>query len=348
MALAVQRDPDRVTGGFVEWLRDREPDQSIDAVGFERPTDGFSSETYLVDVRRADDAGTRDERVVLRLPPLGPGIFPAYDLAQQARAQEVVAAHGIPAAVPVEVEDDHRWLGAPFLVMPAIPGHVPDPTPLSDAWLTRAPVDLTTTLYSGYIDVVADINGIDWRTSGLAEVLPVRDDEAEIAFWREYLGWYGDGAVLVPALADALDWCESHRPATEPEPSLLWGDVRLGNIIFDEARAPAAVLDWEMATIGTAEHDLGWGLTLEALQDELLGRRVPGFLDQRDAIARYESRLGRSVQHLDWYGTFALVRSTAIMTRISYLHELAGQSPYLPIADNPVLDFLDRRISAAG
>ena len=50
MALAVQRDPDRVTGGFVEWLRDREPDQSIDAVGFERPTDGFSSETSLVDV----------------------------------------------------------------------------------------------------------------------------------------------------------------------------------------------------------------------------------------------------------------------------------------------------------
>ena len=43
--------------------------------------------------------------------------------------------------------------------------------------------------------------------------------------------------LLKVNLVDALDWCEAHRPSSEPEPSLLWGDVRLGNVIFDEARS---------------------------------------------------------------------------------------------------------------
>jgi aminoglycoside phosphotransferase (APT) family kinase protein len=346
MALSVQRDPDVVVAGFVAWLQQQDPGNPLELVGYERPSDGLSSETFLVDTRRAGAAGgPEDSRLVLRLPPPVTGIFPTYDLTLQARAQEAAAAGGVPTAVPVQVETDPQWLGTEFLVMPAVAGHIPGQAPTRDHWIIKVPESLQTTMYENYLDVIAAINRIDWTAGHLADVVPGRDNSAELAYWRGYLRWYADGTVLVPALVDALDWCVANRPASEPAPSLLWGDVRLGNVIFDEARAPLAVLDWEMATIGAAEHDLAWHLTLEATQTELFRRTVPGFLDHDAAVARYERKLGRRVEDLEWYEIFALVRSTAIMTRVAHLHELAGQPGYFPIADNPILGILQRRIT---
>ena len=64
-------------------------------------------------------------------------------------------------------------------------------------------------------------------------------------------------------------------------------------------------------------------------------------------MARYEARLGRPVQDLSWYEVFALVRSTAIMTRIAHLRALVGEPELFPIADNPILTILLRRIKEA-
>ena len=347
MTLATQRDAEAVLAGFSKWLRVQDGPGTAEVVGHERPTVGFSSETFLVDVVRVGADGSSNERLVLKLPPPGPGCFPSYDFALQARTQATVAEGGVPAPVPVEVEQDTRWVGAPFLVMPAITGHIVAELPVRDHWLTKSAPELATQAHGHYIDVIADINGLDWRAGGLADVLPVRDNSAEIAAWRRYLKWYADGEMIVPTLVEALDWCEAHRPVSEPEPSLRWGDVRLGNVIFDEERIPVAVLDWEMAAIGAAEHDLAWDLTLQATQDELFGRTVPGFLAREAVVARYEGRLGRPVRDLEWYEILAMVRSTAIMTRIAHLHGLAGQPGPFPIADNPILGILRRRIAIA-
>ena len=343
MALAAQRNAEEVMAGLGAWLRHDDPAGEPEVVGHWRPSVGFSTETILVDIVRTGASGRCDERLVLKLPPSGPGIFPTYDFALQARVQEVAAASGVPAPVPVRVEDDTSWVGTPFLVMPAISGHIIGEVPVLDPWL----VERGAIVHGHFLDTIADIHRIDWRAHGLGEVVPARDNTAEIARWRDYLGWYGDGAVLVPALVDALDWCGSHRPEAEAEASLLWGDVRLGNVIFDEVGTPVAVLDWEMATIGAAEHDLAWTLILDAIQAELLGRRVAGFLDHDAAVARFEARQGRQVRDLGWYEIFAMVRSTAIMTRIAHLRDLAGEPGLFPIAENPLIGILERRIAAA-
>jgi aminoglycoside phosphotransferase (APT) family kinase protein len=337
-----------VLAGFLAWLRERDPSRPAELAGVERPAAGFSSETLLVDVRRPGAGASDLERLVLKLPPDGPGIFPIYDLALQARVQTAVAAAGIPTAVPAHGVDDARWLGSPFLVMPAVAGHIVDELPIRDRWLTKDDPDRNAALNGRYLDLLADIHRIDWRADALEAVVPRRDNAAELAHWRDYLAWYGDGAVLVPALVDALDWCLEHQPDVEPEPSLLWGDVRLGNVVFDDERRPVAVLDWEMATIGAAEHDLAWTLTIEATQAELFGRTVPGFFDRHRAIERYEARLGRPVQDLDWYETLAMVRSTAIMTRVAHLAALASEPELFPIAENPIVALLTRRLAADG
>jgi aminoglycoside phosphotransferase (APT) family kinase protein len=275
-------------------------------------------------------ARTDERAVALRLPPLGEGIFPSYDLALQARAHDAAAAAGVPAPVPVELVD----LGEPALAMPLVDGHVPGEMPAFDPWV----VDHGAPAYGAIIDVLvrlhtSDVTGVD---------LPRRSVDDELAWWADYLAWYGGD---VPALTDALAACGRHRPGHEAPPALLWGDVRLGNVVFTEDGTAAAVLDWEMATIGAPEHDLGWWWGLEAMQDELVGGRAPAFPSLRDVRARYEASVGRELQDLDWYETFALFRSAAILTRIGVQQQRAGLSTRMPLADNPVLDHLARRVA---
>ena len=346
MTLAVERDEAAVGAGIARWLRARRRADDLTVIRCVRASGGLSSETLMVDARWSRDGTDSSESLVVRLAPAAAGIFPEYDLAVQARAQEAAAAHGIPAAAPVEHETDPQWLGAPFLVMPAIAGHVPGSMPIRDPWITDRP-DLAAVVSRGLYDILAALHAIDWCAAGLDRTVPVRDLDGELAYWTCYLDWYGDGVVLAPALTDALAWCIARRPEHEPPSAFLWGDVRLGNIIFDEARHPVAVLDWEMTTIGAPEHDLAWQLTLEATQNELFGRAVPGFLDHDEACAHYEARAGRSLQDLEWFEVLAMVRSTAIMTRLAHLEERSGRSPMLPLADNPLLDLLARRIAAA-
>jgi aminoglycoside phosphotransferase (APT) family kinase protein len=338
----VGRDPAALAAGIGRWLSARRGVDGVEVTRCEAAAGGLSSDTLMVD---AEAASGWSEALVVRLAPVE-GIFPAYDLAVQARAQEAAAAHGVPTAVPAEYEADGTWLGAPFLVMPAVPGHVPGPMPLHDAWVTES-VAAARAVSEAMVDVLAAIHTIDWRADRLDAAIPARDVDAELAYWNAYLDWYADGAEPAPALRRALDWCRAHRPASDPPASLLWGDVRLGNVIFAADRAPAAVLDWEMTTIGAAEHDLAWYLTLAATQDELFGRPVPGFLDHDAVCARWEARTGRALESLPWFEVLAMVRSIAIMTRVGLLAERRGARPMLPLADNPLLDQLARRVDAA-
>ena len=93
--------------------------------------------------------------------------------------------------------------------------------------------------------------------------------------WVAYVEWSSEGDPL-PALAQALDWCGRHVPAERP-PVLLWGDVRLGNLVFDAERHVTAVLDWDLASLGPREMDLGWHFGLEFMMEALFGGRPPGF-----------------------------------------------------------------------
>jgi aminoglycoside phosphotransferase (APT) family kinase protein len=307
----------------------------------ERPSEGFSSETVLCEALAHD--GTIDSFVV-RLPPLGPGAFPDYDLVLQAEAQNLVAAAGVPAPAPAEVVDDIEYLGSPFLAMPMVRGHVPGSVALLDRWIKRADHDERAHLYGELVAQLAAIHHVD--VDG-ANALPRRTIADELAYWQHYLDWYADGRQVVPVLDDALDWCRVHQPVVEPVATLLWGDVRLGNVVFGDDRRPVAVLDWEMASIGAPEHDVAWWLSLEAIQDELFGRRVDGFPPIADARQQYEAAVGRELIAIEWFEVFAMMRSTAVMTRLALLHEWAGLEALFPIEDNPVVPLLARRIESA-
>jgi len=341
MALATERDLEELRAGLVRWLGARRATDVV-VTGIERPSVGHSSETLLVDYEWRADGETDTDHVVVRLPPASGGTFPDFDLTAQAAAQAAAGTAGVAVAEPTTVEPDASWLGAPFMTMPRVEGHIIGPSSPHDPWLAALGARDQARLHDGFIATLGAIHRADAdraRRDGVA----VRDLAAELDYWDDYLTWSSPGAP-VETLVLATDWCRDHRPATDPPPCLLWGDARLGNVIFADDLTPAAVLDWDMASIGAPEHDLAWFLTLEATVEHVAGARVAGFPGRAETIESYERDLGRPVRDFEWFETFAQLRATAIMTRIGYLHAAVGGTGLVPIADNPVLDLLRERL----
>jgi aminoglycoside phosphotransferase (APT) family kinase protein len=325
--LTTPRDPDALRGGIERWLGR--------AVGdIERPDPGWSCETVIV-----------ERELVLRLPPLGDGIFPAYDLAQQAAVQAAVGAAGVPVALPVRYEPDPSFLGAPFVAMPFVSGPIPAEFTAGDPWLAGLGDDAARTdVWRSFHDSLSRIHAVPLDAVG---ELGLRSGlDVELAWWSEYVDWATDGSPP-SGLAAALGWCRDHQPAEEPPASLLWGDVRYGNVIFDAGtRQARAVLDWDMASVGPAEMDVAWFVALEAVQQDLTGMAVSGFGDRAATVAAIESRLGRPLVDLDWYEVFALVRASAVSTRIALLFQQAGQRSMFKVGDDPTLAAAIARIQS--
>ena len=290
------------------------------------PAVGYSSETLLFTV----DSGSQSRDYVVRIPPSGGGLFPDYDLEGQTKTQELLHRHGVPTPSPLLYEPDQDWIGSKFLVMPRIVGHIPlDNVNAPDGWPARAGVDVQRRAQQSFLELLADIHRVPsieapWlrRTSGIGNA-------AELNWWHDYARWATDGRV--PAqLEEAFAWLRDHRPTTEPEPSISWGDARMANCIFDSEGTIVGALDWELACVCPAEADVGWWLgtrrqTLEAMgasDDEDL----PGF-DSRDAlIARYEALLGRQLVDLEWYEMSAMVRMGCCIARALILLGNLGQT----------------------
>ena len=293
---------------------------------------GMANETVLVDL------GPSHPGMVVRLPPLE-ATFPDYDLAPQALVQNAVAASGVPAPAPSVMVADEEWIGSPFLVMPRVAGDIPGPAPFFDPYVRDAGPALQRVMHDQLIDVVAAVHAVGWEDSGLGTVLPGTRLRDAVARWVAYVEWSSEGDPL-PALVQALDWCGRYVPG-ERKPVLLWGDVRLGNLVFDAERRVTAVLDWDLACIGPREMDLGWHFGLEFMMEALFGGRLPGFPGIAEALERYERRSGYEAKDLAWHEVFALARALAVNDR----HQrITGESRR---RENPMGDILLARLEAA-
>jgi len=238
------------------------------------------------------------------------------------------------------VVDDAQWIGAPFLVMPRVSGDVPGPAPLFDPYVRDAGPVVQRLLHDELLEVVAAIHAVDWKAQELDAWLPGTTVRQALARWEAYVAWAGEGDPL-PALSRALDWCAVHLPAEHGRPVLLWGDVRLGNLVLAPDHRVRAVLDWDLASIGPPEMDLGWHFGLEFMMEALFGDRPPGFPSAAEAVARYERRSGRAVHDLAWHEVFALVRALAVNDRHQRI--IGDRRRHA----NPMGDVLLARIEAA-
>src|SRR5262245_58316217 len=173
MALLTHRDPFVVATALAGWVRARVHSADVRVVSAEHPSIGYSSETVLVGLAWAGaDAREELHELVVRLAPPTVGTFRDYDLAAQTAAQLAAARAGTPIASP-ELVTAPQWLGAPFVVMPRVRGHIIGESALHDPWLRALSERQRAQVYEGFVDVVATTHRAD---AGDAVGVPRRDN----------------------------------------------------------------------------------------------------------------------------------------------------------------------------
>ncbi len=345
------REPDERRDDFAHWLRERTGAKELRVSSFHIPPHGgLSNETLLCSVTGAPDHGLDPGRLVIRLEPSDPRIFPSYDLVRESRILRILGTHtDIPVPVVRWLESDDAILGQPFCVMDHVEGSVPADSPpfLLSGWLHDANSEQQWCAQSSFFRALERIHDLDWRELGLGfcsrdEFGPPGLDQ-EFAYWRHYLDWSSQTGPQ-PILEDALAWCTTRRPKEESPPCFLWGDARLGNVIFGADFRPAAFLDWEMAQIGPAELDLGWALFLHDTALMWL-EDLPGFRERADLLAVYSEAHGRAPEDLAFYEAWAGFRAAAIRSRIVQCDHQLGRSDAARITEtDPVIRSLYRLI----
>jgi aminoglycoside phosphotransferase (APT) family kinase protein len=320
-----QRDLEADGKKFVSWLAGKLPGATdIEATPLVSPSSsGFSNETLLCDVRWKEGGEAREESAVIRIQPTGYQVFMDYDMGLQYRTMELLGPTPVPVPTTLWHEsEDESVFGAPFYVMRKVDGRVPTDQPPyhSGGWLAEActPEERGAIWLNGF-GAMAKIHTLDVDATGFGFLrrpeLGANGLEQELTYYKKFLVWAAAGREQ-PIIEAALAWLEANKPAGETD-GLVWGDARIGNIIFDGTE-PAAVIDWEMVTIGSPEKDLAWAIFLDRHHSEGLGvPRLEGFPSYAESVAHYESESGLPVKDLDYYQVFAGFRFGIVMMRIA-------------------------------
>jgi aminoglycoside phosphotransferase (APT) family kinase protein len=320
-----QRDPEVTRAKLEAWLGGRLAGAAqVRVPHVQTPsTTGFSAETLIFDAEW--QAGGRWQRgsYVAKVAPTGHQIFPQPRFDEQYRLLKILAGTAVKVPAVHWYEPGPDVLGAPFLVMSKADGEAPTDMPPyhTGGWVTEVSPQTRQRMWWGGLDVLAQVHSLDVDELGVGFVdqpaYGATGVDQRLGYYEHYLAWGYDGTV--PVAEAALEWLREHRPPEPRPPVLLWGDARIGNIMYSGG-VPTAVLDWEMATLGQPEEDLAWFLYLDRHHGEGCGvERLPGFPSADETIARYEQLTGRPVRHMDYYEVLSGLKFTAIMARIGQL-----------------------------
>jgi aminoglycoside phosphotransferase (APT) family kinase protein len=331
MPVHVERDPELTRQRLAAWLSANlaagGPVELSDFSGNE--ASGFSNETLIFDVSFTHEGEPRTTGMVVRVEPVGHQVFQDTAFRTQYEVMSALAERtDIPVPTLAWFVDDHEIFGAPFFVMERIDGRVPTDSPPYhvDGWMFDVEPDDRARLWWSAVDVLAEIHRVDLEASGLAYI-PAVGLAAQVDAVRRYTDWVAQGRVH-PIVERGLAWLAANVPADDQRDALLWGDARIGNMIFGDDFSCRAVLDWEMVSIGDPRIDLAWFLFLDRHHSDGLGvERLAGFPSPADTVDRWEERTGRTAGDLTWFEVLAGVRFTAIMLRVIDLVIAAGVMP---------------------
>ena len=268
---------------------------------------GQSNPTYLVE--------TAERRFVLRKKPPGALLPSAHLIEREHRILAVLAGTDVPVPRVRHFCEDDEIIGTSFYVMDHVEGPVDQ-----DPALPSVPKANRRAVYDSIADVLARLHRVDWRGLGLADF--GREGGYVARQFRRWAGQYEASRTDdIPAMNRLIAWLPDNMPSDD-ETTIVHGDYRPGNVILhpEEPRV-AAVLDWELCTLGHPLVDLAhscvafWIPREGAVLPGLGGAPMEalGLPDEEAYRAAYCARAGREMPG-DWrfYLAFALFRMAAI------------------------------------
>jgi aminoglycoside phosphotransferase (APT) family kinase protein len=255
---------------------------------------------------------------VLRRKPPGKLLPSAHAVDREYRVLAALAAHTtVPVPRPYVLCEDDSVIGTIFYVMDCVHGRL-----FRDANLPGATPAERRALYDSINDVLARLHLVDWKAVGLADFGRPGDYYArQIHRWSQQ--YRASETEKIEAMEQLMQWLPKNIPASA-ETTLVHGDYRPGNMIMHptEPRV-AAVLDWELSTLGDpivdfAYHVMAWHVDPQQFRGIAgLDWAALGIPDEASYVARYCERTGVPVPR-DWnfYLAFNMFRIAAILQGI--------------------------------
>jgi len=271
-----------------------------------------------------------DRTYVLRRPPPHKRSNSDETMRREAMVLAALAGTEVPHPALIAAEPDVDVIGAAFYLMEPVDGFNPSmglPQPhASDPALQRS-------MGLSMADAIAALGRVDHEAAGLSGLgKPAGWLERQVDRWRSHLASYdaieGYRGAEIPGLDQVAAWLEERRPSVWT-PGLIHGDFHFANVIIRrDAGELAAVVDWELATIGDPLLDLGhllatWPTTGAGVAAGLGATALPS----PDAvIERYAAGSTRDVSNAGWYRVLACYRLGIILEGTNARAD-AGQAP---------------------
>jgi len=270
---------------------------AVAPLDFRRIGNGQSNLTYLV----TDATGAK---TVLRRPPLGALLASAHDVEREHKILSALQTTAVPVPKVLGLNKDSSD-GAPLMLVSHVDGVVVDTvesgSQLNSDQRERIGLSMPRTL--------ALIHGVDLDASGLAD-LASRKPYAE----RQLKRWSGQWAKSKTRESAGVDQLAERLSAAIPEQrevTLVHGDFHLANVIADVDGDIAAVLDWELCTLGDPLADLGtlltyWPEASDKYAGPFMASTLPGFPSRAELVSTYADATSRNVSAVGFWHTLGL------------------------------------------
>ena len=315
----------------------------VDLVALERWMDGQGVGAGAISEARLLSGGTQnillrfrrgEADYLLRRPPPVPRANSNDTMRREARVLAALDGSAVPHPRLVAACAEEDVLGVAFYLMEPVEGF--NPTQGLPA-LHAADASIRHRIGLAMVEAIAALGALDYRAVGLGDF--GRTDkylERQVGRWKAQLASYADladwpGPGAIPGVDRVADWLDAHRPA-HFRPGIIHGDFHLANVMVrPDSGNLAAVVDWELSTIGDPLLDLGWLLATWPEGDAPRATDVAitpweGSATPDELVAHYAAVSGRDLSALDWYVVLACYK-LGIILEGTHARACAGKAP---------------------
>lgn len=282
------------------------------------------TQNILMRFRRGNSA------YVFRRPPPHKRANSDETMRREARVLAALAGSAVPHPALIAACPDEHLMGSAFYLMAPIDGFnatlgLPD--------LHANDVSVQRRMGLAMPEAIAALGAVDFRGRGLGDLGKFEGwAERQVGRWRKQLDSYselpGYPGPDIPGVDQVGQWLDAHKPA-DAQPGLIHGDFHFANVLFrHDSGELAAVVDWELVTIGDPLLDLGHLLCSWPRRDgtAVVAFNPPGLPSQDEVIAQYAAHTTRDLSHLLWYRVLACYRLGLILEG-THARACAGLAP---------------------